>query len=640
LRAEGFEVLAVGNTSISIAAEPHIYQRAFQTTLKAFECPVIKEFAEQTTATFINSLDDKPFGEIDLSHTHWTPALAGIAINEPAYYFRTEETPSGLPPQTRQTYLSVPDQIAEGLNAKAVHQQGLKGDGVKVVMVDTGWYRHPFFSQNNYQGRVVLAPGSTDAEADDHGHGTGESANLFAIAPHVELTVVKADVALDGKSRNVNSIAAFKRAVDLRPDIISCSWGSDQRSHQLSPYTRALGAVVADAVRRGIIVIFSAGNGHWGFPAQHPDVIAAGGVYRHLEGPLKGQLEASSYASGFISPVYPGRVVPDVCGLVGQPPHAAYILLPVPPGSSTDRVCSLGGDGTEPTDGWAAFSGTSAAAPQIAGICALMKQIDPGLSPAQVRQILKQTARGEVAGFINLRSSGASTRADPDLATCSGLANAHAAIQSVTLTNTSLYNRFPRNRKLQFSKLSISNSPGLKEHQYLHSPQIYSTIKGQKIMNTDHPELKENLEKILWEFEEILEKYKIHDLELLINESNFLPRSLKSKTAHSLRKALNDCFPLPKRTVAKSHILAAQSLLKLKKYQETAVEILTEVITNTKYSDSKELQDLAFEALGEISDSDDMTPSETSFLGCVKNRDGTTTCTDSNGSSITYPTHC
>ncbi len=398
LRAEGFEVLAVGNTSISIAAEPHIYQRAFQTTLKAFECPVIKEFAEQTTATFINSLDDKPFGEIDLSHTHWTPALAGIAINEPAYYFRTEETPSGLPPQTRQTYLSVPDQIAEGLNAKAVHQQGLKGDGVKVVMVDTGWYRHPFFSQHNYQGRVVLAPGSTDAEADDHGHGTGESANLFAIAPHVELTVVKADVALDGKSRNVNSIAAFKRAVDLRPDIISCSWGSDQRTRQLSPYTRALGAVVADAVRRGIIVIFSAGNGHWGFPAQHPDVIAAGGVYRHLEGPLKGQLEASSYASGFISPVYPGRVVPDVCGLVGQLPRAAYILLPIPPGSPVDWGCSLGGDGTDPTDGWAAFSGTSAAAPQIAGICALMKQLDPGLSPAQAKEILRQTAIDVTAG--------------------------------------------------------------------------------------------------------------------------------------------------------------------------------------------------------------------------------------------------
>ncbi|XGB40810.1 MAG: S8 family serine peptidase [Nodosilinea sp. LVE1205-7] len=605
LRAEGFEVLAVGNTSISIAAEPHIYQRAFQTTLKAFECPVIKEFAEQTTATFINSLDNKPFGEIDLSHTHWTSVLAGIAINEPAYYFRTEETPSGLPPQTRQTYLSVPDQIAEGLNAKAVHQQGLKGDGVKVVMVDTGWYRHPFFSQNNYQGRVVLAPGSTDAEADDHGHGTGESANLFAVAPHVELTVVKADVALDGKSRNVNSIAAFKRAVDLRPDIISCSWGSDQRSHQLSPYTRALGAVVADAVRRGIIVIFSAGNGHLGFPAQHPDVIAAGGVYRHLEGPLKGQLEASSYASGFISPVYPGRVVPDVCGLVGQLPRAAYILLPIPPGSPVDWGCSLG-DGTDPTDGWAAFSGTSAAAPQIAGICALMKQLDPGLSPAQAKEILRQTAIDVMAGACSRQTGGHRAIQGPDPATGYGLADAARAIQTLkTGVGSCSTLEVDSNKGSAVAFQSSLVKPAL--------PRIVISPRRKPNMSSNnYPKLSAKLDEILCEFEEILRdkisKDEIEEVRLSISEENFVPRSPETNIVLALVDSLKSLKVANKRTtdkkiktevdeIKKKHVLAARSLLKIQSHQELATRVLIAAIE----SSDDEISETSTKALGEFS---------------------------------------
>ena len=105
-----------------------------------------------------------------------------------------------------------------------------------------------------------------------------------------------------------------------------------------------------------------------------------------------GSLEASSYSSGFASKVYPGRSVPDVCGLVGmsspnpQPPGAMYIMLPVESNARIDlqnagnnHYRSPGakapwGDETTPSDGWAVFSGTSAAAPQLAGVCALIKQ--------------------------------------------------------------------------------------------------------------------------------------------------------------------------------------------------------------------------------------------------------------------------
>jgi hypothetical protein len=468
-------------------------------------------------------------------------------------------------------------------------------------MIDTGWYHHPFFSQNNYQGRVVLAPGSTDAEADDHGHGTGESANLFAVAPHVELTVVKADVALDGKLRNVNSIAAFKKAIDLRPDIISCSWGSDQRNPRLCPYNQALAAVVADAVRRGIIVVFSAGNGHWGFPAQHPDVIAAGGVYRHLEGPLKGRLEASNYASGFISPVYPGRVVPDVCGLVGQKPYAAYILLPIQPGSLADSGCALGGDGTDPTDGWAAFSGTSAAAPQVAGICALMKQVDPGLSPAQAKEILKQTAIDITAGWASSQAGGYPTLPGPDPATGHGLADAYAAVQAVQ----------PRRKEKCCDDCA---SPA----------RNFSTAnpvleRRQSIMYSQFPKLKSKLNQLLWKFEQELQaatdKWALEDVELAISEDNFVPRSPLTKAAYSFRAILygdthisgnnSGCIDengeVDKSKIEEIHISAALALLKLGRDQEVAINVLTKALLVSSVQGRENIRKLASEALSECS---------------------------------------
>src|SRR5204863_6318206 len=143
--------------------------------------------------------------------------------------------------------------------------------------------------------------------------------------------------------------------------IITCSWGSDKELPQyLTAADRALAASIAVAVAAGITVIFSAGNGSWGFPAQHPDVISAGGTYLQQDG----SYIASNYASGFMSNIYPGRRVPDLCGLVGQRPRAVYIMLPVQPHDCIDRELAgsvyPNGDETNAEDGWAAFSGTSA----------------------------------------------------------------------------------------------------------------------------------------------------------------------------------------------------------------------------------------------------------------------------------------
>ena len=627
LQASGFEILNVSKISISIAAAPDIYERSLQTKLEAVERSVIKEMAQRTTATFINSVDDKPFGEIDTSITSWGEVLDGIAINEPVYYLASN-LPSALPPTTTK-YLSVPDGVAQGLNATLVHQAGIKGKGIKVVMIDTGWYPHPFFKRNNYKVNAILAPGSSYPLQDDQGHGTGESANLCSLAPEAELTMIKADVALEGKFKNVNSIAAFKTAVALRPDIISCSWGSDLRSYQLSPYQQTLAAVIADAVQQGIIVIFSAGNGHWGFPAQHPDVIAAGGVYKHLEGALKGKLEASNYASGFVSPVYEDRRVPDICGLVGQRPYAAYIMLPVPPNSLIDQVRSNVKDGTIPTDGWAAFSGTSAAAPQLAGICALIKQVAPKLSPAEVKRVLQQTATDVVAGSSNPSTGGSPARAGVDIATGYGLANADASVKAAKALDR-----------------------GQCCDQYTSQAQNFSNTnskpKRRKLMSDQFPKLQAKLDEIQLRLDDVLktefiniEKDAIENVELRVNASNFVERSPQTDAILALVNSLK-CLKVVKRKTTKTtikieeeeaeeinkkHVFAAKSLLKIQKHQKLA----TKVLIAAMHSEDEDVVEKAIEALGEFAKKINSRGSNFFDTTCEDREDGYTWCRDSDG---------
>ena len=421
LRGAGFQVLDVTPTTINIAGAPSLYEEYFSTRLVAEERAVLKPQDREDTATFVECPDTDLPGLIPAGRSPAAEVLEGVAIEEPRYPFA-----SPLPPKADYWHLQVPGDVSAGTNAERAHRMRVTGAGVKVVMVDSGWYRHPYFTSRGYRSApVVLGPATSNPNDDEIGHGTGESANLFAVAPDIDFTMVKINF--------VNSIGAFNTAVQLRPHIISCSWGSDVPHPPLSAANNALAAAVATAVLNGIVVVFSAGNGQCGFPGQHPDVISAGGVMMEPDAAL----HASDYTSGFASRVYPGRNVPDVSGLVGMQPRAAYIMLPLQPGDAIDRDLGNGqshpkGDETPPDDGWAAFSGTSAAAPQVAGACALLKQVAPRLSPAKVKDVLTRTARDVTTGTNHPRFG---TPAAPgyDLATGHGLVDAHRAVLAATL---------------------------------------------------------------------------------------------------------------------------------------------------------------------------------------------------------------
>ena len=415
LQELGFKVRHIGTFSISVEASRSLWEKSFNTKVTKRTQPISTTHPEIGSVEYWFHVADTKFeiprplqGLVDRAYPQRPPYILE----------------SSLPPRVRYHHLEVPADVGMVLRAHGVHHYGVTGRGVLVAMVDTGFYRHPFYAWHGYNYNATLAPDATLVDQDSYGHGTAEAANIFSCAPDIDFIGVK---------WGPNATLGFKAASDLEPAVMTNSWAYDLPGITTLPnFLKPLEAAVLEAViLRGIIVCFSAGNGHIAFPAMMPDVLAVGGV--HARANLVGNdffLEASNYASSFDSLIYPGRHVPDVCGLVGMKPGAQYIMLPVPPGSFIDSFVSGGthpnGDETAPNDGWAAISGTSAASPQIAGVCALLKQVQPGLSPKLAKSILRASARDVTVGTSN---NGQPAGPGHDGATGAGLVDATVAYE-------------------------------------------------------------------------------------------------------------------------------------------------------------------------------------------------------------------
>ncbi|NUO79044.1 S8 family serine peptidase [candidate division KSB1 bacterium] len=235
-------------------------------------------------------------------------------------------------------------------------------------------------------------------DADDSGHGTAMFANVLPVAPKAAITMIKADIT------NVNRVGpkqhAISEALEMKPHVISCSWGTP--IGKLSPgpiLNKYLFSFLIAIIKYKAIILFAAGNKNDKDPegkdteTQWPEVISVGGAYWDFDL----ELSASSVGHGYKSKS--GRVVPDVCGLCG-PSAAPYLILPTQPGSEADKnVAQKPGDWSTKWPGWIASSGgTSSATAQVAGVCALIKQAYPSANTETVRTILKKTATAVTKG--------------------------------------------------------------------------------------------------------------------------------------------------------------------------------------------------------------------------------------------------
>lgn len=333
--------------------------------------------------------------------------------------------PHAFPPHVPYYHLHVPQDISRLLGVQQAHAAGITGQGVRVAMIDTGFYPHPYYTTRiihggralNISTHGVLGKPASDPDADEYGHGTGIASNVLAIAPGCEFHHIKEDG---------DPVAAFDIARSLEPQVITCSWGwgedyvneqfTNAPNSNAARYLRLLEQTIQAAIDAGVVVLFASGNGPLpgSWPSSMRDVISVGGAFIDQGG----ELLASSYATSFISQVYGNRLCPDVCGLVGPAPHGLLIMMPTQPDNELDGEFSAV-DGTQVGDGWLVASGTSSATPQVAGMVALLQQLNGGMTPAEVKATLQEMAVGVTQGRSGSGHMASSQR--PNLATGYGL---------------------------------------------------------------------------------------------------------------------------------------------------------------------------------------------------------------------------
>ena len=320
------------------------------------------------------------------------------------------------------------DDSVESLIEADVAQEyfNVDGDGVEVTVIDSGFSRsgeypttlryHPFYEEYYYsllESRYTSY--STDGhspEDDFEGHGTAIISNLLAVAPGIDLSVVS----------DTDVVEAFNLVLDeIHPDVVSCSWGWNTGT---IPQVPELQSLIRQAAEQGIIVVFAAGNGPaHGWPGSEPCVVSVGGVYADDSGVL----QASDYASSGKEDVFHGRKVPDVCGIVGMEPSGILIEMPTEPNSAMDLGQSMAGDETSESDGWAVASGTSSAAPAVAGLAALLKGVEPWMNVGRFKHVAMTTCTDVIAGQS---ASGDNATVGFDDATGAGLINVYLALKT------------------------------------------------------------------------------------------------------------------------------------------------------------------------------------------------------------------
>jgi subtilisin family serine protease len=443
LRALGLTVIDHGGPALTVRGSRAMFERAFGGRLKEYGRTMTSHSGAAQTARFLSADGGDSPALLPISrrrHPDLSALAQGLAFAEPVQVFAPV---SAAPPRVPYHHVSVGAGIRDAVNAGAAHRSGVTGARVRVVICDTGFFQHPWFTARHHVVKVVLTPGAAGPGSDEVGHGTAVAANLLSVAPACEVALVKMSFGSDA-GFSPDAVPALQIAARLRADVVNCSWGQSMTSPDdlRSPHARTMELCIAWLTQQGRIVVCAAGNyprgdaeswGELGFPAQHPDALAVGGVLITS----RRRLRAASYASGFASPLYAGRIVPDVCGLCGDLPAGVLIVSPLQPGSIIDRAAAAAaypaGDGTTADDGWCCISGTSSAAPQVAGVVALALQANRALrDTARMRALLTLTARDVRSGTGNPRSTraGVGNRAvaGPDLATGAGLVDASAVV--------------------------------------------------------------------------------------------------------------------------------------------------------------------------------------------------------------------
>lgn len=335
---------------------------------------------------------------------------------------RFEKTNSNQPtPTPRQSDFSIKASFAEGCSTKlipgyennhadyyynsvagvdALHLQGITGKGVTVAVIDSGLWEHEALMKDTAgKNRVVarydaLTNATNDTVVDESGHGThmtsiiahsghtlkdGQRTGTFkGVAPDANLVAVKV-LDRDGRAHLLDIVRAIQWVTDNRTKynirVLNLSFAQLPRwPYWEDPVNQA----VMKAWQAGIAVVAAAGNEGpdpmtIGSPGNLPYIITVGAVTDSWTP----ETRDDDYVPDFSSrgPTPSGHIKPDVVALGG---HLTGLIRP---------QSALSVDQPEDilTTGEFVSTGSSQASALVSGILAILLQLEPDLTPDDLK---------------------------------------------------------------------------------------------------------------------------------------------------------------------------------------------------------------------------------------------------------------
>ena len=248
--------------------------------------------------------------------------------------------------------------------------------------------------------------------------------NNIGIAGMAQVRLMAVKVMNDsGEGTDATVASGIRWAVDNGADIVTMSLGVDGMS-------LTLGGAVQYAANHGVVQIAASGNSGTSFvsyPGAYPSVISVGAV---------DQLSRRASFSNFGTEL--DLMAPGV------------------------QIYS-----TQGSSSYQYLSGTSTAAPYVAGVAALMLSVNPSLTPTEVGAVMNSTA------------TDLTTTSGWDSSTGWGVVNAFAAVEQVSnpLVSVSEYPSYaPPNSTFSISWIVSGGSPGAISTTYLRWGTAATTL--------------------------------------------------------------------------------------------------------------------------------------------------------------------